>query len=64
MAEVRDNPDRSRFELTVDGETAFVDYATEAGLLVLLQAPRTVGSARAAIVAAPKKRFAIIRRSP
>ncbi len=45
MAEVRDNPDRSRFELTVDGKTAFVEYATEAELLVLLhtEVPAALG---------------------
>jgi len=43
--EVRDNAERHRFELVVDGETAFVTYAEEAGLLVLLhtEVPAALG---------------------
>ncbi len=45
MAEVRDNPERRRFELIVAGETAFVAYAKEAGQLVLLhtEVPASLG---------------------
>ena len=32
---VRDNGDRSRFELAVDGEVAFAAYRREAGRLVI-----------------------------
>lgn len=31
----RDSPERRRFELEVDGETAYADYARQPGLLVI-----------------------------
>ena len=33
-----DNPDRSRFEIPLDGDTAVLDYARSGGRLVLLHA--------------------------
>ena len=54
MAEVTDNPTRSRFELDVEGSVAFVDYARDANRLVLVHtevpaalAGKGVGSALA-----------------
>ena len=38
MPAVTDNPARSRFEMTLQGGTAFVRYRREGGVLVLLHA--------------------------
>jgi predicted GNAT family acetyltransferase len=35
MSEATDNPARCRYEMVVDGEVAFVDYADSGGHLVL-----------------------------
>jgi predicted GNAT family acetyltransferase len=44
MSEITDNPARSRFEMVVDGEIAFVEYGHDGGHLVLkhTEVPRTL----------------------
>jgi predicted GNAT family acetyltransferase len=57
MVEVTDNTARHRFEMTVDGKVAFLDYAMEDGRLVLMHtevpqvlAGRGVGTALVRLV--------------
>jgi len=44
MAEVRDNKSKSRFELDVEGQTAFANYRLASGVVVIThtETPRTL----------------------
>jgi len=52
MNTVRDNRERSRYELDVDGEQAFIDYRRESGVVTLLHAEVPAGSRGGGIGAA------------
>ena len=43
MHDVIDNPDRQRFELIEHGQTAFADYRTESGRIILSHVEAPIG---------------------
>lgn len=71
MSDVRDNPDKNRFEMPVDGETAFVAYRRQPGVITLVHAEvppalegRGIGSrlVRATLEAVRKEGLKVVPR--